>query len=314
MKKIVSLVICAVLTVAAMLCLYQPADCFAGSGSGTDRTVSNTEELSHVIKDVCRVFNSGNIMPLTSIEDEDEHTSVTVISSFSSTSKVTASGVTVITEMECDMRYCISADGQVLISASVDTNTGSQRISVDFTIYTNGTVSALKYNSLHVSGIPSGNTSIIIGKWIDYDDVASSMGLDIGALFAADKANLLLIDEYLSEHNADCFEESDGKLVMQEDIAREFATEVLMTNVAALGSTVTDIDVDDLGFTLDLSNEAEPNIDYNLTKGTYSFIANNGTTKCEVTTEQSMRFVNIDNTVVDFNAERIYNISDLIGW
>lgn len=327
MKKIITLSISLVLIVAALFCSYVPAGFTAGRGNGENEEVTDTETLSDVIKDTCKLLNFGStysVEPMSSlsIAKGKSYESVTLVYDTDAESRVTLhNGEHMYSTVKAKMTVYIDADGRAIISlrdavVDIDIKYGSvsQRfnVSYDADLYISESVVAVKYHKVSTSlqGMPSS----LIGRWIDVRHLPGDFTNIFQNLLQQTKNYLGLIDKYLSEYSEDGFIKRGDKYSMMDEYLESFIKEQFsLANDNTIGAEYTFEGCENQSMTIDLSSVTEPTIETDAKEVEYEAYVDTGTSsgkvraECQYTDYSRITITNINNTVIDFDEDIILN-------
>lgn len=345
MKRYVSLAICAVLLIVAIvISAPEKVDVVFGKGSGQDTKVSTIEQFAEVLdffnnyqlkastEKSVRVMSeqdqeqNEDDSPLGNLDSDDvpasAYTSATFYNKSRGSSEYSYSGNqysnfsrSVFTReltiylMQTAAYY--KSVGSIMSrnwqTADGDTESVSSVFDFDFDIYMTAEVCYVKINKFAITGDSMSDFedadldsfALMTGKWVDMGEYAELL-LEINA---ANYASLGSINNYFEKNKFSNFTQSNGVYTIKENHLNEFFSFVFGVDFPSDGRGV---------FKINLSNKIRPSIflssSYELDQSTNSGY----NIKATAYSENNIAFSNINNTVVRFNADRVYEIADFV--
>ncbi len=336
MKKYISLIICSVLLVIAMV-MGSPAkaDVVSGRGNGNDTRVTTVEQFV----DVLDFFNNYEIK---SVGDESSQTegsgfasslddliggnndAIYTSATFYNKSRATSDQrysyegmsseshatqtreLTIYLTKTSAFYHSVGAVMQngTSTSSGGETERYSMVMDFDMEIYMTAKVCYIKFNKFDMTAsgddVENENfvTSNMLGKWFD----AGELGVYFLQINAQNYEILGDIGDYFDEFKLSNFNQSNNVYTLREDYIQEVFSMIF-------GMSFPD-DVRG-SFSLNLSNKVRPTMSliqaYSLNEYESGYSIN-----ASSYAENNMVFKNINNTVVQFKANRIYDLKDYV--
>lgn len=326
MKKIITILISAVLIVTAILCQDPSNDIVAGKGKKENQKVTTPEQLLEVINGTCRSLSvlGAKKEELTAhpTDSTEEARSVTMLieSTQACITKCNDSHnlVDMYTSTQLSMKYYIASDGQIMISIIGDITTEdnlhlkSSNIFYDTDLYLGTEKAAIRYNACTVDG---NTVDFLLGQWWDINSLGLVTSTDIIQLVELDKRSLQCIEEYITDHQNDAFRKDKDKLIMLNDFVKDFIMKFSIAyEITSTDFVFTDqmnyIDSDEIYMDMDFSEETAPILNIREKNLEMSAELSGYTYQFSLNTDYSAQFTNINNTVIEFHPQKIMNFNE----
>lgn len=326
MKKYISLIVCTVLLITALV-MGSPADTGVsyGRGKGNDAKVTSVGQFVDVLEffnnyemasEQAQAENSGYAsLPV----QKTQYTSATFYNKSRTTEEYHryngGSSYTMNSSMDRELTIALTKTsayyksvGLVMSNRSVSDGDGSESATYifdfDMDIYVTAGKCYIKLSKFDMMAVEDGEEqeispfkSNICGKWVD----AGEMAEYLLAINEENYAFLGRMGEYFDSYKAENFNISNGVYTIKENKLKEAFAIIF-------GATMPEEMKGD--FVLNLSNSVRPTVkltqsykysedDYSLSQTAYS--------------ENNIAFFNINNTVVEFTAQNIYDVEEFIN-
>lgn len=334
MKKYISLIVCSVLLAIAVIAgTPKNSDVIYGRGNGQDYKVNTIEQFAEVLdffKDYQLVSSNeksakSGISGFDSSADEDsteskkDYTSATFYnksrgainysysySGMSSSSKTTFMRELTIYFTQTAVYY--KSVGTVMSKSSYSSGDESESVSsimdFDIDIYMTAEHCYIKFNKFNMSVSGSddedGNfvTTDMLDKWFDAGEIAEYF-LEINE---SNYEILSSINDYFEENKFSNFKQSNSVYTLKDDAIKSFFSFILGTSVPDKVKGT---------FKVNLSTKARPTVTL---ISSYGDSQENGDVSASGSSysEDNIAFSNINNTIIQFKANKIYDLNDYL--
>ncbi len=335
MKKYISIVLCLVCFVTAVLINYDAP--MAGKGKGTSETVSNIEELSSVINGVAAMMNLNfsSDAATASEEKKSDYDSVTLEVSYNvdATASLSIFDEAIATHTNQSIQietageevwYVDRGGDRLYVECSARMRTidhlsaeNNLEISMNAMVYYGKEVGwFIKYTSFQMAGAVLPGQ--ILNKWISLNSIDEYMNATemFSQLLGRSYNFLLTFDESINEKKEEAFDVSETMYRMKEDTFKKLATDMFNQfpdiRIPGLDASLGDLN-DVNGFLkADLSEKDAPHLEYfcdmdydaTISGVQIHYLSEGG---------QDIALKNINNTVVaELDLSQVYDIEDLM--